>query len=132
MHPGRHAITGNISVNASQPWRVLGSSCQMVRQLTDKLAATLCDTGTPACVLCMECISPGHRQECLCHPGFPARRAEGEDNSRRLLLAGWNLLCTVNDRKDFNLIRLDVIDDSMGHFKDLPNLWDGKFRDFPA
>ena len=25
-------------------------------------------TGTPACALCMECISLGHRQECLCPP----------------------------------------------------------------
>jgi hypothetical protein len=33
-------------------------------------------TGTPACAPCMECISPGHRQECLCHPQEPgaARR----------------------------------------------------------
>ncbi len=27
----------------------------------------LSGTGTPACALCMECISPKHRQECLCH-----------------------------------------------------------------
>jgi hypothetical protein len=57
--------TVNISVTASNPWPVL---------------ASLRGAGTPACVLCMECLSPSHRQECLCYPGFPARRAEGKDN----------------------------------------------------
>ena len=47
----------------------------------------------------------------------------------RLSLAGGNLLCTVDDSKDVDLVRLDVIDNSKGPLQDLPNLWDRKFRD---
>ena len=32
------------------------------------------------------------------------------------LLAGWNLLCAVDDSKHVDLIRLDVVDDSKGPF----------------
>ena len=59
----------------------------------------------------------------------PAGRT-GKTNSCRMLLAGWNLLCAVDDSKDVDLIRLDVIDDPEGPFQNLPNLWDRKFRDF--
>jgi len=48
----------------------------------------------------------------------------------RWLLAGGNLLRAVDDSKDVDLIRLDVVDDSKGAFEDLPNLWNGKLRDF--
>ena len=41
-----------------------------------------------------------------------------------LLLAGWNLLCPVDDSKDIDLIRFDVIDDSERPVENLPNLWD--------
>ena len=40
------------------------------------------------------------------------------------------MLSAVDDSKDVDLIRLDVIDDSKWAFQDLPNLWDRKFRDF--
>ena len=46
-----------------------------------------------------------------------------------LLIAGWDLLCAVDDSKDVDLIRLDVIDDSKGAFHDLPDLGDPEFRD---
>jgi hypothetical protein len=35
----------------------------------------------------------------------------------------------VDDSKDVDLIRLDVIDDSKGAFHDLPDLGDPEFRD---
>ncbi len=36
----------------------------------------------------------------------------------------------MDDSKNVDLIRLDIVDDSIGAFHDLPNLWDRKFRDF--
>jgi hypothetical protein len=33
----------------------------------------LSGTGTPACAQCMECISPSHRQECLCYQQTDSR-----------------------------------------------------------
>jgi hypothetical protein len=41
------------SLSPSYPWPV---------------PASLRSTGTPVCVLCMECSSPRHRQECRCYP----------------------------------------------------------------
>ncbi len=39
------------------------------------------------------------------------------------------MLCAVYDRKDVDLIRLEVVNDSKGAFHDLPDLGDPEFRD---
>ena len=39
------------------------------------------------------------------------------------------MLCAVCDRKDVDLIRLEVVNDSKGAFHDLPDLGDPEFRD---
>jgi len=44
------------------------------------------------------------------------------------LLAGGNLLCAVDDSKHVDLIRLDVVDNSIGAFDYLPDLGDPELR----
>jgi hypothetical protein len=38
------------------------------------------------------------------------------------------LLCAVDHSQAFDLIRLDLVDDSKGVFHDLADLWDSEFR----
>jgi len=54
----------------------------------------------------------------------------GRTNSWRLLLAGWDLLCAVDDGEHIDLVSFDVVDDSKGTFDYLSDLGDPEFRDF--
>ena len=47
------------------------------------------------------------------------------------LLVGWDLPCAVDDGKDIDLIRPDVVDDPERPFQNLPNLRDPEFCDLP-
>ena len=48
--------------SGKDPW---GRGCKA------SMGGVWCGTSTPPCALCMECISPSHRQECLCHHQHP-------------------------------------------------------------
>jgi hypothetical protein len=48
------------------------------------------------------------------------------------LLVGWDLPCAVDDGKDIDLIRLDVVDDAKGTLHSLPNLRDPELGDLSA
>ena len=111
---GRPANTGNISATASYPRPVLASVAQALLPVSSAWEASALGAGKSACA------TPGSRP--------PGRT--GMTNSQRLFLTGWNLPCAVDDSKDVDLIRLDVIDDPKGPFQNLTNLWDRKFRDF--
>ena len=100
---GRPTNPGNITVTASHPWPVLASVAQALLPVRYAWnASAMAHAGVP--VLPLRC-------PCLLSPG-------------------WNLLCAVDDSKDVDLIRLEVIDDSKRTFQNLPNLWDSEFRDF--
>jgi hypothetical protein len=74
-YPNTFALT-RVAYTLSCMYAPHGHGQNLCHRVRSVAGSGFCSTGTPACVLCMECIRLGHRQECLCyisrlvHEGF--------------------------------------------------------------